>query len=780
MSHHRQEGAEAGGAVPRDEQPLRAILDSMLDPLALIEAVRDESGAIVDFIYLEVNPASCAYFGMARQELLGTSMRAVFPNLVASGTLAMYARVVETGEPLALDDLEYENEILGESRRYEVRASRIGEALSVTWRDVTARREEARRLEAFTEALAESEARLHRSLAASRAGIWEWDLASGDLLWSDETWWLSGMEPSGEPPSLASWLQTIHPEDRERVSVTIGESVKHEVAAVIDYRVVMRDGAVRWLSARGSPHFDGDGGLVGYIGAVIDVTEQKTMEQALRESEARYRVFAENAGDVVYEGGADGVLRWVSPSVTALLGWLPEQMVGTSFLDFLHPDDLVAMRETRRGPAFAEGAFRRELRVRDAWGGHRWVVATVRNVVDEEPGAVTRVGSWRDIQAEVEERQARAASERHYRALSENTPDFVFVIGRDLRLRFVNESLVAAFGTPPEELAGCGIDDLFDPLTAAYMRSEHASAVSTGTPVHTENSVRGPWGVRWFSTWLVPIPDEHGEVEEVVGVSRDITDIKAAGERLQGINVELEERVAERTRELEATNTELEAFAYSISHDLRAPLRAIDGFSHLVAQDYGQLLPEAGREDLQRIRAAAQKMGQLIDAMLALSRLSRQQIEIRPVDLSALACEIAVSLAEQYPDREVEFHAAEGCAALADVDLIGVVIANLLDNAWKFTAGRDDAHVEFGEAREGEGGAAVRAFFVRDDGVGFDPVYAGKLFEPFHRLHRDEEYPGTGIGLATVQRIVSRLGGECWAEGAVGRGATFIFTLPSA
>jgi signal transduction histidine kinase len=256
--------------------------------------------------------------------------------------------------------------------------------------------------------------------------------------------------------------------------------------------------------------------------------------------------------------------------------------------------------------------------------------------------------------------------------------------------------------------------------------------------------------------------------------ARLYTQRREAEEELARLNVDLERRVEVRTAQLRAANDEMEAFAYSVSHDLRAPLRAIDGFSALVVEDAGDKLAPKDRENLARVRTAAQKMDQLIDAMLALSRLSRKQPEVGSVDLSELAVRVVQQLREQEPGRDVEVLIAPGCSVATDAGLLDAVLTNLIGNAWKFTGGREHAHIAFGEADvDGE-----RVFFVRDDGAGFDPSYAGMLFQPFQRLHAPDEFPGTGIGLATVRRIVTRLGGRCWAEGAVDEGATFFFTVP--
>ena len=223
----------------------------------------------------------------------------------------------------------------------------------------------------------------------------------------------------------------------------------------------------------------------------------------------------------------------------------------------------------------------------------------------------------------------------------------------------------------------------------------------------------------------------------------------------------------------EAANRELEAFSYSVSHDLRAPLQSIDGFSLALLEDYQNLLDERGSDYLRRVRNATQRMAQLIDDLLKLSRLTRGELNLATVDLSALARAVAAELQKAQPQRQVRFRIAEGLTAAGDPNLLKVVFDNLLGNAWKFTGQKDEATIEFA-ATEVDG---ETAYFVRDDGAGFDMAYSDKLFATFQRLHLEKEFPGTGIGLSLVQRIVRRHGGNVWAEGEVGQGATFFFTL---
>jgi PAS domain S-box-containing protein len=249
--------------------------------------------------------------------------------------------------------------------------------------------------------------------------------------------------------------------------------------------------------------------------------------------------------------------------------------------------------------------------------------------------------------------------------------------------------------------------------------------------------------------------------------------LREAERELAAMNLGLERRVLERTLELEAANRELEAFSYSVSHDLRAPLRALDGFSLALIEDYGEQLDDTAMDYLARVRGASQRMGQLIDDLLMLSQVTRREMDHERVDLSALARDTIADLREAQPERVVHTHVQDGLSADGDPALLRVVLQNLLVNAWKFTSRMPEAHVEVG-VEQCEGDAA---YFVRDDGAGFDAAYVGKLFTPFQRLHGADEFPGTGIGLATVKRIVQRHGGTVWAVGAVDCGATFYFTL---
>jgi PAS domain S-box-containing protein len=270
------------------------------------------------------------------------------------------------------------------------------------------------------------------------------------------------------------------------------------------------------------------------------------------------------------------------------------------------------------------------------------------------------------------------------------------------------------------------------------------------------------------------IRDGNGEFLMSRSTSVDITERKMAEMEIRRLNYALEQRVKERTRDLETANKELEAFAYSVSHDLRAPLRGIDGFSQLLLEQYEDHLDGKGKDYLRRVRAGAQRMGHLIDAMLDLSRVSRAGLSVRSLNMSHMARDIMRELSDASPQRLRTIIIADNLEARGDPRLLRVVLENLLGNAWKYTGKKEHTHIEFGRMETPDG----PGFFIRDNGAGFDMQYVGKLFGAFQRLHTTAEFPGTGVGLATVQRIISKHGGSVWATGVPGSGATFSFTLP--
>jgi len=280
-------------------------------------------------------------------------------------------------------------------------------------------------------------------------------------------------------------------------------------------------------------------------------------------------------------------------------------------------------------------------------------------------------------------------------------------------------------------------------------------------------------GVCWFRWEGSVVRDNNGKIVEYQGVGNDITEQKQAEEEIRKLNTELEQRVIQRTAQLESANKELESFSYSVSHDLRAPLRGIDGWSLALLEDYGSQLDGKAKTYLDRVRSETQRMGQLIDDLLQLSRLTKAEMSPEPLDLSAMAGKIAAQIQAAQADRKVKVDIQPGLNAKGDERLLEIALTNLLENAFKFTGKTQRARIQVGQTQiDGQ-----PAFFVRDNGVGFDMAFAQKLFGAFQRMHKESDFTGTGIGLTTVQRIIHRHGGRIWAEAAINKGATFYFTL---
>ncbi|MGE3765881.1 MAG: ATP-binding protein, partial [Kofleriaceae bacterium] len=384
--------------------------------------------------------------------------------------------------------------------------------------------------------------------------------------------------------------------------------------------------------------------------------------------------------------------------------------------------------------------------------------------------AAIAIANARHVDALRENDELRGAKEELARAnkfldaIIENIPDMVFVKDAD-KLAFTrfNRAGEELIGVSREAMIGKTDYDFFPPEEAMHFQGMDRETLRNKIlvdipeePIHTAN------GKRWLHTKKVPIVDERGEPIYLLGISQDITNAKQDKQAL----VDAKDRA-------EAANKELESFSYSVAHDLRAPLRAIDGFSQAIVEDYGDRLDEEGRRLLDRVREQAQRMARLIDDLLALSRVTRHDLSFESIDLGETARGTLAQLQRLDPDRSVDVRISNSLLATVDPRMLAIAFDNLLGNAWKFTSKTPDARIEVGQLhKDGE-----RVFFVRDNGAGFDPQYRHKLFGVFQRLHTEREFPGTGVGLATVARIILRHRGRVWAEGEPGMGATFFFTL---
>jgi PAS domain S-box-containing protein len=395
---------------------------------------------------------------------------------------------------------------------------------------------------------------------------------------------------------------------------------------------------------------------------------------------------------------------------------------------------------------------------------------------DIEAGCLVRIwGVKRDVTDLVSAQEALQEAKDHAEQLIELASIIVVGLDRDGRVRAFNRTAESITGYSRADIERRNWFEVIAPARLyPQVAQEFRRLLDGGEPSTFELPLLTATGDERYIVWQNNPITESGKVAGTISFGVDITARRRMEEALRTLNEQLELRVEERTAELGAANRELETFAYSVSHDLRAPLRSIDGFTQALLEDYGANLDERALDFCHRVRKAAGRMGQLIDDLLVLSRITRAEMRLQDVDLSAMANDILALLHERESQRRVHFHVQAGLRMRGDVGLLRIMMENLLDNAWKYTRKTEEADIEVGARWEG----SRQVFFVRDNGAGFDMAAAGKLFAPFQRLHSAQDYAGTGIGLATVQRIAARHGGRVSASAQVGKGAVFEFAFP--
>jgi PAS domain S-box-containing protein len=519
------------------------------------------------------------------------------------------------------------------------------------------------------------------------------------------------------------------------------------------------------------------------LGTVVDITQRKQAEAALNETRARLSstLLAGSIGTWTWDISSDRLIadeftaKMFSLDPTEAAKGLP---VG-SYLNAVFLEDQPSVQANLDTAIATCGHYDIEYRVRHRNGTYSWLQAKGRVDGDATGKAVSFHGAVMDITTRKRAEERLRQSQEQLAGIINSAMDAIITVDADQLIVVFNSAAEKMFDCPAEEAIGKSIEvfipDRFRPL-------HHGHIENFGKTKVTRRSMARLGAIFGLRTDGLEFPIEASisQLESdgkkyFTVILRDITERKKTEEEIRQLNAGLELRVRERTLELEAANKELEAFSYSISHDLRAPLRHINGFSQALLEDYSDKLDETGRSFLSEVRAASREMAQMIDDVLQLARVTRTEMRRESVGLSALANSVVRDIRKLEPLRSVEIEIQEGLEGKGDKSLLRIVLDNLLRNAWKFTGKKNLAEITFGsEPIEGE-----TVFFIRDNGAGFDMTFSNKLFGAFQRLHTGDEFEGTGIGLATVQRIINRHGGRVWAEAEIDKGATFYFTLPA-
>ncbi|MCZ4306797.1 PAS domain S-box protein [Zoogloeaceae bacterium G21618-S1] len=528
------------------------------------------------------------------------------------------------------------------------------------------------------------------------------------------------------------------------------------------------------ISIRTAPVFDTPGNIVGGVGIVEDYTARYDAERKLRESETRYALAMRGTNEGLWDWSPLTMELFLSSRLMALLGEAAESLRTTSdaWLARMHPDD----RDVYylRMVAHLKGEtqhFELEFRMATHDGSYRWFRSRGIAQRDEQGNAYRMVGSMGDITARKRAEMQLTNELAFSRTLVDSLPVGLCVAQRDGSLTLLNPYLCRITGYTADDLGSLAITDLINAEDRPVIQQRLERAYDEGA-AWAETQVESRDGRRLPVSFLARRVMLH-DVDQLLCITTDISERKNAEQQMRNLNRELESRVADRTAQLAAAVKELETFSYSVSHDLRSPLRAIDGYARIIRDDYREAFTQEAHVLFERMLAAVARMSDLIDDLLELSRVSRRPLNRNPIDLSAMAEHVVETLLQAKPARQVSVTIDPGMQLFADAKLLHIAVENLLGNAWKFTAKVAEAEIRFFSFKENK----ETVFCVEDNGAGFDMRYADKLFGPFQRLHTDRDFEGTGIGLATVSRIIQRHGGRVWAEGEVAKGARFYFTL---
>jgi len=614
---------------------------------------------------------------------------------------------------------------------------------------------------------------------AAHLGVWDWDLQKNELIWDDRMYELYGVKREDFAGAYEAWLNGVHPDDRAASDEISKQAQRGEREYDTEFRVVWPDGSIRYLKAHGQFVRDANGKPIRMTGINYDITNGKLAEGALFEAQQLFRTLVENSPDIIARYDLNCRRTYVNPAYLKTAQFSRKELVDSSPVEFspLPASSAVIVQDMLRKVLDSGEAEAVDVIWPKADNIDYWYNIYASPEFDRDGKVVSVMTVSRDITER--KRAEEAIAIKQYQLIEAQKLAGIGSYELDLNDGYWegSDEFLRMFGfNEAKRYSQLEFQKIVHPDDLKWVMDFFAECLASGKRFDCEyrtiNQLTGK--VLWVRSTSKIIRNDLGVPQKILGSKQDITERKLAEEEIHKLNRELEQRVKERTARLEAANKELENFAYSIAHDLRSPLRGIDGFSQLLLDAYHDKVDALGKNYLHRVRSAAQYMAQLIDDLLELTRINRSEINSQIVNLSELAKEIAENLRGTQPERRVEFIVQDGITVEGDNRLLGIVLENLIENAWKFTSKHKTAVIEFGRQQQNN----TMVYFVKDDGVGFDMNYSQKLFGVFQRLHATSEFAGTGIGLATVQRIIQRHGGSVWAEGEVEKGATFYFTIP--
>jgi PAS domain S-box-containing protein len=802
---------------------------------AIVESSHDAIiGKTLDGIITSWNPGAAKVFGYSAEEIIGKPMLTLIPpersneepeilGRIARGESVDHFETIRIRKDEKRIDVSVTISPIRDTRGKIIGASKIA-------RDITMRKH-------MEEELREREEQLRLYVDHSPAAIAMFDANMCYLIASRR--WIEDYH-LGNMSIIGRNHYEVFPEISERWKEIHRRCLTGAIEKSDEEAFPRADGTTDWIRWEIRPWRRADGSVGGILIFSEDITEHKRDKEALREAKALYHSLVEQMPAGVFRKDAAGRFVFVNFWFCQLSATEPENYLGktaqefmrelaehgSSKLDVKRAMELAATGDQNHASIMQNGARIEMEEERIFTDGKKQYLHVVKAPVFNSDGKIggsqgiliditerkAAEEKLRQLNTELEQRVVKRTAEleeantqlRHSRAelnsLFESLPGLYLVLTPDFKIVCVSDAYLKATMTTREGILGRGLFEVFpdnpDDAVATGVSNLRASLdrvirnAAADTMAIQKYDIRRPDGVfeeHYWSPVNSPVFSADREIKYIVHRVEEVTEFvkqklqpsegtNELSARLQQMEAEIfqsSQKLQEANRQLEVANKELEAFSYSVSHDLRAPLRAVNGFANMVLEDFGSQLPEEGRRYLERIRNGGRQMGELIDDLLTFSRLSRQPANYGSVDTGELVNNILDELKPQLANREVEFHIGELPVCNGDAALLKQVWVNLLSNAIKYSHGRKPAVIEINYTRQN--GETI--FLVRDNGAGFDMQYANKLFGVFQRLHRSDEFEGTGVGLAIVQRIIHRHGGRIWAEAAINHGATFYFTL---